>query len=75
MCMMADGQKESNMNAKRIKQLIDEALVYACEVPVKGPAAVNMGKTIELLSVAVRELNDGAKTEENRNAASGDEVR
>ena len=34
------------MNEKRVEQLLNLALVNLCEISVKGPATVPMGKAI-----------------------------
>ena len=59
------------MNEKRVEQLLNLALVNLCEISVKGPATVPMGKAIEAVSAALREVQ---KKEEKQHATSGDEV-
>lgn len=61
------------MNGKRVEQLLNLALVNLCEISVKGPAAVPMGKAIEAVSAALREVQN-QKKEEGQHAAAGDEV-
>lgn len=61
------------MNEKRVEQMLNLALVNLCEIAVKGPAVVTMGKAIEAVSVALREVQN-QKKEERQNAAAGDEV-
>lgn len=74
------------MNGKRVEQLLNLALVNLCEISVKGPATVPMGKAIEAVSAALQEakkgegavggkaMKDPGKKEEKDDAAAGDEV-